>query len=300
MNKNALALFGLLCLLPWMRRSEAHAADKYQGLTDSDLTTGTEKYLEILTPKEGFAGAPPTTSAYRTRADIPKKESDFDRTIVRVRVLGRHLCRDGAVERIVLRCDFLMRPERQLVPSIPYTVIESSPAGFRIVGQDNEPNGKLLSMREPFSDHGHSGSWHYGFPFVFLMTSPSLPSREGKGQKDDRLEQMYGLSFTSASVSEGESTTHTVTANLLERTSLGGQYPVERVRRGFFDKERKTLSDAKTSGTEEVALVAREEQIWKGKSSWLWDRMTRYNAEGTLTMRCRQIPCPANLQKEKK
>jgi hypothetical protein len=300
MNRNALALLGLLCLSMWMRPTVAQAWERFQGLTDSDLTTGTEKYLEILTPKEGFAGAPPTAAAYIPRREIPKKDSDFDRSIVRVTVLKRRLYRDGAAERIVLRCDFVEAPEREVVPWPPFAVIESNPEGCRIAGQRDDPNASLLSMREPLSDHGNEGHEHYGFRFVFLMTSPSLPSREGKGQKDDRLEQMYGVAFTSASVSEGESTTHTVSATLLERTSVGRQYPVERVRRAFFDKERKTLSDAKTSDTEEVALVAREEQVWKGKSSWLWDRMTRYNAEGTLTMRCRQIPCPANLQKEKK
>jgi len=293
MKRLSIALLGLLCFLPWVKHSEAEGKDQSQLLMDSDLTSGTVKYLEVITPKIGFAGAPPLPGgAFIPRSDTPTKESDFAKHVVRLTVLKRQPYEDGV--RILLRWDIVEAASEVCSKLLYYVCIESSSLGYRIAALDHIPD---LTSKEGIHSQ-YENTYKYGVPVLFDLTSPSIGRQIQDGKRgQNRLDRMYGMAIESTSQTNEQFTTHTVVAHRLERIMEKGYYPPA-ARKRHFDGATKSLSDTKTSETAEVALTQKEVQIWKGSTSWLWERMTRYDADGTLRMRCRQIPCPAHLKKE--
>lgn len=234
------------------------------------FTEGDERVCELITPKVGYAGAPPSTAA-RASALVPATDKDFDKHIIRISVVQKRKKENGL--RIILRLDEIDRMGNMAREGGYFAYIDVYNVGARVICKYEDDNGDSEEI-----------GIRYGIPFPLTCTRPpalgfikgtydGAEGRRGRGVVYEKKEASKGsqvLNIEATYFDRGK----------LEETLNNSSKSI------CWHGPEKSKEIKEQSG---IKKLWRETQKWGSANDWLWTRMERYDANGNIMMRCKEI-----------
>ncbi|MBU0769444.1 MAG: hypothetical protein KJ687_10165 [Proteobacteria bacterium] len=215
---------------------------------------------EIVTPKRGFVGSPPSPAG-EPNTWLPTKPSHFDKRYIRVTELPERVSQ--GMRRIVLRVDEIDEVGK-ILKRLYYVYIDISSEGAKILHRIRDDNSSIDDF----------GFRKYSMPFSFVCArSPALGFKDGEMDGYVRSSG-HGVEFVRKKAKESDKSIQ--------------------VEAAYFD----TGEDGKTRWygneidrirKEKASVKFREKQEWANENDWLWTKMERYDANGNIMMHCRKI-----------
>jgi hypothetical protein len=267
---------------------------------NSFYKAGDYRDIEILTPKQGFKGSPPSSSPMPDFR-IPKTEDDYNKKYVRITILEikgiKGSTRIGfSLDEIDPNGKYVMYPaisrsDPDYHKPIYYGVLFIKPNDYRmeqirsiiisalnypeldpdqVVGSIGSPNG--------FNVHGIQ------FPLTFTFPPKLNPH---KNMKDNSFMAISGNGVAYDEPNMQSATRQTIIkATYFEQESDSDYKDKHKDKIAYFSNNSKTLDKDKQTDSTEVMVKAHEKQIWSDDNDWLWKEMERTDADGNVTMRC--------------
>lgn len=237
------------------------------------FTIGEKKEIEVAYPRRGLVGSP--TSAMMPYPEIrkPSSEADFIKRIVRITVMEKRQLETGG-RRIVLRLDEIDGDGLLIREGLYFAYVDLTSEGVRLIGKDRDDN-----KAKPFVTEKTGRA---GLPFPLLCMLPPTLHFEKTGDRTSYLDSS-GWGCVWASVDP-----QTVKATVFEKIYSDRQISSPHDVRHYMP-EKKTLEEAPSPEGIGVVISVRETQTWKDWEDWLWERMERFDKDGNIIMRCRQI-----------
>ena len=214
---------------------------------------GSVQRIEVITPKQGFIGAPLSLVAIDSlpiNRGLPKTEEDFDKRYVAIEVV-EHRVYAGQIYRIVLRLDETVKEGVRVKKGLYYAYIDVHDAKVTMIC-------KLTDDDRQAQDRGIS----YGLPFPLTNTIP-LPLFATAYQGIDgyfEKENGFGALFT-RSINQVDGVTKSESITITT----------------FRDLEKGLI------------IAAKETQLWGTDNTWLWNEMQRVDREGHILMKCKRL-----------
>lgn len=255
--------------------------------------------IQVAIPKRGYLGAPwfPGSSLYGPKT-VPIWDKDFSKRYMRITVLYTGEIQKG--QRVWLRLDEIDAngvvltyedAKRKIhMRDLYYAALDVTPNESRLVGFSSSPE----MFRNKYASDLVSGTHgtlnrgaQYGLPFPLAFTCPPLVSPDRTLRESSWMCGEYGVKhIESIRVEEGRK----ITAVLFRKVYPSLKVKDEDVR--YYSNEKKELSSGAGPDSVKVVITDAETQFWADPNDWLWQTMDRTDAEGHITMRCKQIRTP--------
>lgn len=222
---------------------------------------------EIITPKPGYIGGPLTPAAIPNMRP-PMDQRHFNKRYIRVtEIAEREL---SGLQRVVLRLDEIDNKGSVFNRGLYFVYINISPEGAAIIQKNEDDN----------SSENDLGSIKNRIPFPFTCArSPGLGFKNGDTD-GFAIYNRRGPAF-------------------VRKTAKGTKGPIQ-VEAVYFEKQKDAndtkpdtrwygtnIAEVTNSGT--TRTLFREKQEWANEADWLWTKMERYDANGNIMMRCKEI-----------
>jgi len=229
---------------------------------------------ELVFPKRGFLGCPPSPSG---KPDVltPSKEEHFDKRLIRVSV--KEALAKGDASEIVLQIDGIIESADTLRFQEIYSAhVNITVDGMAILLHSTFCDEKILSHPTEMVSHG------VPFP-ITCGRPPALGFSHGESEACMLSGDILGTRYEEKAVQDASGQIE-IEATLFEapREALNVT-PAKQVRLNAAD----TAALLKKGG--KARVLFREKQKWARRDDWLWTSMERYDANGHIQLRCTQI-----------
>ena len=231
---------------------------------------GNVKEYEIFYPKSGYYGNPiPEFSSAMQRN--PTKNEHYNKRFVRVVVYDKKKNERGL--RVVLKIDEIASSGETKIEGIYYAYIEVTNKGIRILKKSSDD-------RRGFCE-GSLLVWSLPFPIKTLR-----PPFVGivKNKVDDGYIYMMKYAVFYSLKHYNDSTKEINIEAKQYEIDIPSLIIDEGVIEWNIEKISRILGDTKKS-----RLLTREVQTWNTPTSWLWEKLERYDSKGNLIVRCNRI-----------
>jgi hypothetical protein len=293
--RNQFIVLVLFCLFNSFCFSEETKPDP-----NSLYKVGGYRDIKILTPKQGFKGAPSTAAAYPSfNIKIPSLEEDFDKKYVRITVLETKKLKNKNITRVGFSLDeidpngnYAMYPaDSRSAPDyhkpVYYAALFIKPNGIRIRQIDTTIYKDYPDL-EPEQDviDAPNGGYVHGIYFPLTFTFPPKLSPHKNMKENSYMAVDNGVVYHDIDRDDPNKTLkYTMFYVETPENGLEG----EKITKKYFSKKENTLSDKVQADSIEVAIRAKETQTWADDNDWLWKEMERTDADGNVTMRCKRL-----------
>ena len=259
---------------------------------------GDYRDIEVMFPKPGFVGArhPPIAMLFRKK--VPSSKDDFLYKYVRITIVKKIKFNDSI--RIVLRLDEIdpngvfvkryggMRNKIGYHKPLHYAYFDVKPSGCEVVGYVSSRGISIPNHKEPGELRSNilnttSGS---GIKFPLISTLPPALNSHENYKDNSWMHKVGGVVYTDATRLDAPYYMK-IHSSLLLRVFPSMKVKQQDIR--YYSVNDKTLSKAKKTNSIEVIISAKETQLWGKFDDWLWESMTRTDAKGNITMRCKQL-----------
>lgn len=234
--------------------------------TDNIYKEGKVKIVKAEIPKSGFIGSPIPQgfpSMYR-----PTRPEDFYIRYVRATVLVDRSIEGG--KRKVIRVDEVTSGAKLIASGIYYIYIDLQKEGDRIVYHEKDNNSDVLDSVVT-----------YGIWCPFICARPPAMNAAGvkrAGYVDYRVG--WGIDY------KMKDTKETSGGLQVEATwfDTSGPDPIgKRTPKWYQSNIEDVYKNPKTR------VMFREKQVWSRPDDWLWREMERYDENGNILIRCKEV-----------
>lgn len=229
-------------------------------------TAGAVKIFKTEIPKDRLVGSPRIEAFPKTRKPIAPE--DFDIRYVRATMLAERSIESG--NRKVLRVDEVTSVAQLIRHGIYYVYVDMLKDGARVVYHEKDNNSDVLDSVVT-----------YGIWCPFTCARPPAMNAAGvkrAGYVDYRVG--WGIDY------KMKDTKETSGGLQVEATwfDTSGPDPIgKRTPKWYQSNIEDVYKNPKTR------VMFREKQVWSRPDDWLWREMERYDENGNILIRCKEV-----------
>jgi hypothetical protein len=236
---------------------------------------GAFKIIEVIAPKEGFMGGPPShRSMLETFRQPPTKDDHFRKLLIAVRILS--VKKEKSRYVVKLRLDEVDSHDKTKQEGLFFTYLEIGEHDAKVFSRFKDDGSRMSS--ELGAQGGVSSPLLATVPPMFLFSTTkrrvSFMIAGDTGVCSIREEAKPGIAVIN------------VSASVFEHFSRGR---AEESWAKYFDLESNQMLNKEAAGSTKVFIHFQETQKWKSENDWLWETMERTDRDGNMMMRCRVI-----------
>ncbi len=248
--------FSISCLL---------VAECMSGDIAASTQTNLTAFYKVVVPKSGFIGAPASAAAWEP-VHKPEKSEDFDEYLLKVIVIDDRICSE--TKRKVIRVDQVSTDYEMLREGLYYAYVDKNSSGSRIVCRYRDDNKNVMETGVA-----------YGIPFPFTCATPLISGNHHgpRGYLDNRIG--FGVKFESGNSSSNDYLNVNVTC--FKSTS---QVKHADRKMKWYQSEIDTVLKS-----QQTKIRFTEKQKWAKSEDILWDEMERFDKDGNILIRCKQV-----------
>jgi len=257
---------------------------------------GEYRDIEIMVPKPGFIGSPPSASAHPPRKAVPSSNEDFLYKYVRITVIKKINLKKG--NRIVFKLDEI-DPNGTFVTyyesgggdgyhePIYYAYLDLKPTGCKMIGTVRAiPETRNNKQQEELVHGILNRCTRSGIEFPLTFTFPPVFNPHENFKDNSWMHGDYAIVYTGATKRDAPYYRR-INSSLLRKVEPSMEIKEENIR--YYSDNDKILSETKKAGSVSVIISTKETQIWEKSSAWLWSELERTDNDGNLIMRCRKM-----------